>query len=50
MHHKTANRHCNLPWVTVKLRKQIRTRNRLYNKAKLLGSKNIPDRFVTLKH
>ena len=29
---------------------QIRTRNRLYQKAKLSGSKIIHDRFVTLKH
>ena len=48
--HKTAKRCCNLLWVTAKLRKQIRTRNRLYQKAKLSGSKSIHDRFVTLKH
>ena len=48
--HKTARRHCNLPWMTTKLRRQIRTRNRLYQKAKLSGSKDIFNRFVTLKH
>ena len=48
--HKTTKRCCNLLWVTAKLRKQIRTRHRLYQKAKLWGSKSIHDRFVTLKH
>ena len=37
---------------TAKLRKQvmIRARNILYQKAKLSGSKNVHNRFVTLKH
>ena len=48
--HKTARRRCNLPWMTTKLRRQIRTRNRLYQKAKLSGSKDVFNRFVTLKH
>ena len=48
--HKTARRCCNLPWMTTKLRRQIRTRNRLYQKAKLSGSKDAFNRFVTLKH
>ena len=47
--HKTV-RCCNLPWMTTKLRRQIRTRNRLYRKAKLSGSKDAFNRFVTLKH
>ena len=48
--HKTARRRCNLPWITTNLRRQIRTRNTLYQKAKLSGYKDALNRFVTLKH
>lgn len=38
--YKTAKRHCSLSWITVKLRRQIRKRNKVYHKAKLSGSEH----------
>ena len=29
--HKTYRRHCNMPWVTAQLRRQIRQRNKLHH-------------------
>ena len=48
--HKMSRKHLSLPWITTQLRRQIRRRNILYCRAKHLGSTDIYNKFLDLKH
>ena len=48
--HKMSRKHLSLPWITTQLRRQIRRRNILYRRAKYLGSTDIYNKFLDLKH
>ena len=45
-----SRKHLSLPWITTQLRRQIRRRNILYCRAKHLGSTDIYNKFLDLKH
>ena len=48
--HKMSRKHLSLPWITTQLRRQIRRKNILYRRAKHLGSTDIYNKFLDLKH
>ena len=48
--HKFTRTHCDLPWLTSTIRKQIRKRNKLYRQYKTSHSPDTRTRFLTLKH
>ena len=48
--HKFTRTHCDLPWLTSTIRKQIKKHNKLYHQYKASLSPETHSRFLTLKH